>query len=311
MKTLFKTITLANNTRGIIIMSLGLLCSICADFFVKALVLIYPVSEITFLRSLSRVIVIGTIILFTNRDMFKSSNYGTHLLRATFSILTTISFFYAYQYNSFTEIYTISYSSVMFNIIFSVLILKEKISNKFFIAVMCGITGIFFAMKPDANKVFQIFSLLPLFGAILAELNRVFVKKLTFNDLPFTIALYSSIVTALVMPVFGMCKHEVWTLITNPNHIFYILCMGGLAVLSQFLIINAVKSSQNAFLAPCDYFTFIFVAIADNLIWGYSITSDVFIGAMFIIIGNSYIIFNSDKQRKEAQSNPEEPELIA
>ena len=311
MKNLFKTITLSNNMRGIVIMSLGLLCSICADFFVKMLVLIYPVSEITFLRSLTRVIVVGTIILSTNRKMFKSSHYGTHLLRAVFSVLTTISFFYAYQYNSFTEIYTISYSSVMFNIIFSVLILKEKISNKFFIAVMCGITGIFFAMKPDASKVFQIFSLLPLCGAILAALNRVLVKKLTFNDHPFTIALYSSIVTVSIMPIFGIYKGEVWTLITNHKHLTYLAFMGGLSVLSQFLIINAVKHSKNAFLAPCDYFTFIFVAIADNLIWGYSITADVFIGAMFIIVGNSYIIFNDYKRRKTIPTNrEEEPELI-
>jgi len=287
--------------KSMLVMSLGLLCSICSDFFVKALVSIYPVSEITFFRSLTRVIVVGFIIFYMNPAMYKTRHLKTHLTRAILSIMTTISFFYAYRYNSFTEIYAISYSSVMFNVLFSIVILRERVSNKFFFAIMCGIIGIFLALKPDSNKVFQIYSLLPLFGAVLAALNRVFVKKLTFNDHPFTIALYSSVATVVLMPFWGMYTNEIWRVITDPKHVFFLCSMGVLSVLSQYLIINAVKSAQNAFLAPCDYFTFIFITMADYFLWGYSVTLNVFLGATLIIIGNSYIIYQEYKHKKKLQ----------
>lgn len=296
----------SSHIKSLIMMSIGLLCSICSDFFVKTLVSIYPVSEITFFRSLTRVLVVGTIIFFMNPTMYKSNHYKTHLTRAILSIMTTISFFYSYQYNSFTEIYAISYSSVMFNVLFSIVILRESVSNKFFIAIIFGIIGIFLALKPDSGKVFQIYSLLPLFGAVLAALNRVFVKKLTFKDHPFTIALYSSIATVVVMPFWGMYTNEVWRIISNPWHLCYLLSMGTLSVLSQFLIINAVKNSQNAFLAPCDYFTFIFITVADYVFWDYSITLNVFLGAMLIIIGNSYIIFQEYKNKQKILNREKE-----
>lgn len=273
--------------KAVLLMLIGLTCSIISDQFTKELVEKYPVTEITFMRSFIRLILLIIITLFYNKNLLISQNIKYHFIRSIFSILTIISFFFAYKYNFMTDVYALSYSSVIFIVFFSKIFLKEKVPNKILISVIIGIIGIVIALYPTSSKQLSIYSILPLSGAIFAAMNRVMIKKLTYLDHPFTIAIYPSFFIVLSLIPF----YNSWIPFSdNKNHILLFLLMGSLSVVSQCIIIYATTFAKNVFLAPCDYFTFVIVIITDHIFWNHSIATNVLIGAITIITCNLSII---------------------
>lgn len=278
---------ISSNILGVILMIFGLTCSTFSDTFIKDLVQIYPVSETTFIRSVIRFFITFLIIVSFKPSLLIPNNIKMHLIRAMFSVATIISFSYAYKFNYMSEVTALSYSSVIFIIIFSTIFLKETPSIKIYFAVITGIIGVIIAVSPSSTRIFSIYSIIPLLGAILAALNRVTTKKLTFSNSPITIALYSS---AIIIIFTSFSCHE-WIALQNHEHILKFFLMGALSVISQFSIIYAIKSSTSVFLAPCDYFTFVLVILIDHFRWDHNVEVNVLIGALIIISSNLSIIF--------------------
>ena len=122
---------------------------------------------------------------------------------------------------------------------------------------------------------------------MFSAMNRVMIKKLTYTEHPFTIAIYPSLFIVLSLLPFS---NDWINFFNNQNHIWLFLLMGSLSVISQCIIIYATTFAKNVFLAPCDYFSFIIVIITDYVFWNHSISTNVLIGAIIVITSNLSII---------------------
>ncbi len=163
-----------------------------------------PVYEKVFFRNLILLIIITVTMLKDGTISFvgKKENRKLLLLRSIFGLLGVYSFFFAIDNLCLSDSNVLSKSSTFFVSIFSVLILKDKISKSTLGLMVFGFLGVVLIIKPQFN-----YSVLPAVSgavsAMFAGLAYTIISQINKREKGETIIFYFSAISILgTLPLF-------------------------------------------------------------------------------------------------------------
>jgi drug/metabolite transporter (DMT)-like permease len=282
---------------GVVLMIVGLALYPLSDACIKKLMGTYTVHQTTFLRAITRLLPLLIAVFFQGgpRAIFQTSHVGSHLVRLSVNLAYTYAFMFAMSMGTLTTVYTLSYSSPLFMIILSALLLKENVSRERWFAVAIGLFGCIVAMRPGAN-MFQLVSLLVLLGTFLGALNKILMRRLASTEHSLAIAIYPNVMMILAtFPfLFATWQPMPW------SHWLAFAIVGSITAAGQYCIAQALRFAQGSVLAPIDYSTFFWVVALDFFWWQRTPDFYTLLGAAIIVSSNFYILYRARKESKPA-----------
>jgi drug/metabolite transporter (DMT)-like permease len=175
-------------------------------------------------------------------------------------------------------------------------LLGEKVGKVRWFAVLVGFAGVVIIINPGSDA-FSVNALLPIGAALCYALVGVTARMMD-DDVPTSlINLYSSgvalIGACLIVPLFGG-----FTPLQQTTDILWIAAMGGLGGTAVLFLVTAYRMAEQSDLAPFSYFGIPIAFVMGWIFFGEAPWSELFPGALLIILGGMIIIWRERKLRQ-------------
>lgn len=277
---------------GYIYTILGVVLYSFSDAIVKNAMDVYSVHQVVFLRTLFRFIPILILMFAAKSNPYCSNRKTENIFRAVLASCGTYCAMMAYKYAALTDVFVIGGTTAIFVIPLSVWILKEKFNKMNLFAVILGFSGIYFAYRPGSG-IFQFGILFAVINAIIAAINRVLIKRLSFTENEFTTISYHNTCLILIALILGWNEFY-WV----STYDILILSLGGIiGAFAQYFITRAFKLSSSSGLASAAYVMLIPNVIIDYFVFNKTPDIYIFVGLILISSG-SFIAFRLQSKLK-------------
>lgn len=240
-----------------------------------------PTFQKAFFRNLIAC-VIATIAILKSPKVLKTAkgNISGILMRSFFGLAGVICNFYAISRMNISDASLLNKLSPFFAMIFSIIILKEKVKRVEWLMVFLAFGGALFVIKPSFSSA-VLPSVAGAFGGMFAGLAYTFVRKVTNSgtDGSVVVFAFSFISTALLLPITIFEYQSMSGL-----QLFYLIMAGVSAACGQYFITYAYKFAPAKEISVFDYTQVIFAAVL-----GFAFLNQVpdiysFIGYFIIIL---------------------------
>ncbi len=302
-----------NNLRAIFLVLIGMTVFAFQDTFIKILSETTNLYLIYFVRC-----VVGLIIIFLylkyNKHQFI---YKTHYPFLT--ILRTIAFFLGFSlyYFSLSKLslplaVTLFFVSPFFTSIFSILIMKETVGIRRWLAIIFGFVGVYLVMDPDFNN-FNIYSIFPIICALCYSFTIIIQKKTSDKDNVFSqiIHIYISALFFALIIRFTILNYtfeqstmiEYYSLLVdwkiNNLFIFTLLIgVGFTGAIGFFCLFSAYNSGSPSTIAPFEYIIIVWALLIGWFLWGETFNLKGFVGLFLIVSAGIYTFIRESKLNK-------------
>lgn len=275
-------------------MVFGQLLHFTGGVFEKMLLSIYPLPQMTFIRSLLRLLPL-CIVLLRHSDMkaiLRIEQPIPHLLRLGAYVSYNYILLYAISVASLTKSCSIQYVTPFFTILLSSWILKEKIGKHKWLAIGAASIGVLIAMQPFSG--FETIFLVILIGSAIGSLNKILIRKLVATEHSLTLTLYGNLALVLVL-IPPILFH--WQPVSWPDlGLFAISSL--LTATGQYATIQSLRFAEASALAPFDYTSILWATGFDFLIWDVVPTGYLTVGTIIIIASNLWLLKSLAKKQK-------------
>lgn len=206
-------------------------------------------------------------ILVKDRAPFhcKKENFKYLLMRAAFGTIGILCNFYAVDQLVLADASMLNKMSPFFAVLFSLFILKEKVTIPQALIVLGAFGGSLFVIKPTVANMDLIPSLIGLLGGIMAGAAYTMVRKLGENGEkgPFIVFFFSAFSCVVTLPWLIFDYHPM-----TPAQIGILLLAGLSAAGGQFSITAAYCYAPAREISVYDYSQIIFSAVFGFIIFG-------------------------------------------
>lgn len=279
---------LNNKTKGIIFIILSAFGFAMMSAFVK-LSGDLPSFQKTFFRNIVSLIVAFGLILRHSSSFFgKKENQKLLILRSTLGTIGILLNFYSIDRLVLSDANMLNKLSPFFVIIFSWLLLNEKINTKQILSIVVAFIGALFIIKPAFNLE-VIPAIAGALGGIAAAAAYTCVRALGGREAPTTIVFYFSFFSSLITFPLMLISYESMTLL----QLGHLVMAGIFASLGQFGITFAYKYAPAREISIFDYTNIIFSALISLCLFGVLPDFLSVIGYIIIFLASLYMfIFN-------------------
>ncbi len=245
----------------------GMLCIILSAFFFAMMSLFVKLSGPTipsiqksFFRNFVAMIIAGAMLI-KNKEGFhiQKKDLGLLILRASFGTIGILANFYAVDHLLLADASILQKMSPIFVLLFSYLILKEKIKPRQLLFIIGSFIGALFVVKPSFQNHSLSASIIALIGAAAAGVAYTLVRLLTNRGVKKTyiVFFFSSFSCLVVVPylLFNFVPMDSTSLV-------YLILAGIMAAGGQFAITNAYSYAPANEISIFDYSQIIFSALA-------------------------------------------------
>lgn len=220
---------------------------------------------------------------------------GTLIFRSSFGTLGILCNYYAVDHLLLSDATMLLQLNPFFAIIFSFLILKERVVTKQILIVIFAFIGALFVIKPSFSSISLIPSLAGVCGGMSAGLAYTFVRKLGKMGVggPFIVFFFSAFSCLSILP-FAAMSYVPMTI----SQIIYLLFAGLFACAGQFSMTIAYYSAPAKDISVYNYSSIIFAAILGFTFLGQIPDMFSVIGYIIILI-MAYTMFKFNQSREE------------
>lgn len=283
---------------GIVNMLVAMFLFTANDAIGKWMVATYPVGQVIFLRSLAALAVLA-VILWRQQGSPRLSlkeRPVIQMLRIGFVVAEVGCFYAAVRYLPLADVFMFYLASPLFLTVFSVVILKEHVGLRRWMAVLVGLIGVILVFPPSEDAL-SAPALIALAGSISLALMLTLTRMLRCTD-GMTLITAQTIGVAIFG---GITIPFAWV---TPNLIdLSLLCLlGFVATLAHFLMNKSVSVAPPAVVAPFQYTSIVWAIAFGYLVWGDFPTQRALLGATFII-GAGFIVLYRELKVSKAQTS--------
>lgn len=255
-------------------------------------------AEILFWRQLPTIPVLLLWFAATSSlSKLKTKRVGKHALRAFYGLVAMFLNFGAVTLLPLAEATTFGFTSALWAVILSALLLKEKVGRYRWGAVMLGFAGVVIISQPGGNTI-------PLFGAAVAlaapfmiALISIQIRDLTKTESPMTIVFYfaafSAPALAVILP-FVITPH-------TPYQWMLLAALAASGLLGQFLLTAALKYGAVVSVMVMDYSSLLWATLFGFWFFDRLPSAALWLGAP-LIVGAGLIIAWREHQLAKALS---------
>lgn len=233
-----------------------------------------PSLEVVFFRNVAGVIIILIAIMKTPLVQ-KGGRPFLLFFRGFMGFAALLAFFYNIAHISLGDAMTYSKTSPIFTAIFAYVFMKEHLSLRAWGAVFIGFIGILFITQPSGLG-FSKYDLLGIFSGIGAALAYTSIRELKSHyDTRAIVFSFMFVGTVGPLMLFGLAAFvEVKELdfmiaaFVMPSGVvwFYLIAMGILATISQFLMTKAYSSTKAGIVGAVSYTNILFAIMVGVLL---------------------------------------------
>ena len=264
----------------------------------KSLGVYYSTPQLTVFRNLFALIPILGLAALTKQlsVLFKkvsSRLIYLCLLRGICFLSVQVFYFISIINMDFAIATTLSFSSPIFIILLSVILLRENVGIYRWTAVAIGFLGVILIMKPNSD-IFNIYAIFPLICALSWAASTVILKFIPKDSSVLKINFYT-LVFSVIGSIILLVSSSNYTYIQNNQHLSLLVLMGILGGLASILFIFAYRTTSPSILAPFEY-----IGIPSSILLGWIFFSEkpfgqLFPGALLIILAGLVIIWRENK----------------
>lgn len=273
--------------------------SVCA-FVVMATLLkateTIPAGELVFFRCFFAILPVVGYLAFKRqlRTALRTKNPAGHVVRALVGVTSMGLGFFALTRLPLPETTAIQYATPLLIVVFSALLLKERVHLFRWTAVLVGLVGVVIILWPrltvfssgtmdDAATTGAIASFA---AAIMAAFAMMQVRKLVQTERTEAIVVYfficATILSLLTIP-FG------WVMPT-PHQAVLLICAGFVGGIGQLLLTSCYRYADMSVIAPFEYVSLILTIIIGFVVFADVPTLTMLIGAVIIVCSGIAVI---------------------
>ena len=279
------------------------------DALIKLMSPYVPLGQIVAIRA---IVTLGLLGIFTHslRSMFvlPASVFWLFFARGMCLVLAMILFFVSLGSLPLASVIAIFFVSPLIITVLSVPLLGEKIGLHRLTAVIAGMLGVLFIIRPG-GLAFQIETLFVIGAAFSYAVFQIWTRRLkTVGNLAGMVAVQH--VCYLVVGLVFTVVNFIWPidysgnptadfLLRSPTsmsytHIFYVVICSFSVLLLSFASSNAYRSVEASLIAPFEY-----VAIPLGVVWGILIWNEwpdkmALVGIVLILAGGLYTLYREN-----------------
>ena len=259
------------------------------DALLKLLAARYPPMQVAMLRGASSLpFTLLPVLLAGRLSDLRPRRWRMHLLRGLLSVAVLGGFIYAVRVLSLANAYSVFLSAPLIAAALSVPVLKERVDWRNWLAIVAGLGGVLTMLRPNASGMNTLGTLAALLGATAYALSVLAVRVLTRTDTTVSVVFW----TVGLMTVFaGAIAAPGWVAI-EPAHWKWLLALGLLAAIGQYLLIEAFRSAPPSIVAPFEYTALLWGIAIDRVVWHVSPSARVCWGGGIVIASGLYLIWH-------------------
>ena len=245
----------------------------------------YNPLQILFLRALIALPFVTALALWLGgRRVLRTTHPGLHLTRGAINVVSACCFYLGLQALPLAEATAIAFAAPLFVTALSVLILKERVDGKRWLAVLAGFAGVLIVVRPG-TQAFQAATLLPLTTALLYAVMMITARGINRAEGMLTTTFYI-VLGQLVCSAIGL--PWVWRVPAMEDLPYF----GGVALFSTLglaLITQGFRIGPASVVAPFDYTGLVWATILGWIFWREAPDAYAYLGAVFIAGSGVYI----------------------
>lgn len=285
-----------NYIRGVIMIILSAFCFACMNVSVR-LAGDIPSIQKSFFRNLVAAVIAGAIVCKDHIPLrVKKEAYPALVLRCIFGTAGILCNFYAIDHLFIADASILNKLSPFFAVIFSFLLLKEKITPFQVFCVCMAFGGCLFIVKPGFQNTALLPALIGVFGGLGAGLAYTMVRRLGTIGVKGPVIVFYFSVFSCVFVIPWMALH--FTPMTL-RQLAALLLAGLCAAGGQFSITAAYTYAPAKQISVYDYSQIIFASVLGFVLFG-EIPDVYSLLGYLIIIGSSVLIFVYNRRKMAA-----------
>lgn len=251
--------------------------------------------EIMMFRSLFGVLIVVMIAALagTWREI-NTGNMRLHTVRNLAHFTGQNLWFYAVTVIPLAQVFALEFTSPLWVIVLSPLILGERLTAMRALAAVLGFIGILIVARPDMAGINA--GVISAAGAaIFFALSIMFTKRLTRTQSITCILFY---LTTMQL-VFGIIAagYDGDIAVPSANALPFVILIGAAGLLAHFCLTNALALAPATVVVPIDFIRLPAIAVVGMLLYNEALDIWVFAGAAIIFAGNYLNIWSETRQK--------------
>lgn len=294
---------------GLFLMVLSVLISPIIDIFAKLAVTSVPATEITFVRLLFQMTVLGPICLLRG-TLFDVTwrKMGLHATRGLLMAITMITFVTPLAVMEVADAIAIFFVEPIILTILGSIVLKETIGWRRYTACGVGFFGSLLVIQPSLQEVGPI-ALLPVVSAFSLALFFMLTRLVAQKEDPWSMQFYAGLWGGLFSGVLLLVGNSAGIPFLTPvmpdmTNTLYIAGAAVAATIAGVLGVYAYRSAPASTLAPLQYLEIVSATILGWWVFGHLPDAIKWLGIAIIIASGLYVIWRERQLNKLATTPP-------
>ena len=249
--------------------------------------------EIMLFRSAVGVIIVAfAAIAFGTWRQISREQFSLHFFRNIMHFIGQNLWFYAVTLIPLAQVFALEFTSPIWVILLSPLILGERITLVRAVAALMGFLGVLVVTRPDMAGV-NVGVTMAASSAIFFAFTIIFTKRLTRTQSITCILFY---LTVLQLG-FGLVTagYDGDIALPNTETLPWLVLIGVAGLLAHFCITNALAIAPATVVVPIDFVRLPVIAIIGMLVYGEALDLWVLLGAGIIFAGNYLNIWSETR----------------
>lgn len=240
--------------------------------------------EIMMYRSVVGVVVVCVLMAMTGTwRSVQTARIKTHLLRNVAHFTGQNLWFYAVTVIPLAQVFALEFTSPIWVIVLSPLILGERLTPMRALAAIMGFVGILIVARPDMEGI-NAGVITAASSAIFFALTIMLTKRLTRHE-GITSILFWLTSMQLVMGIV-MAGYDGDIALPDAQTGPWVFLIGCAGLLAHYCLTNALSIAPATVVVPIDFIRLPTIAVIGMLVYGEVIDIWVFVGALVIFTGN-------------------------
>lgn len=242
--------------------------------------------EIMLFRSLTGILIVVAVARYARTlDQVNTRQMGLHLIRNLAHFTGQNLWFFALTAIPLAQVFALEFTTPIWVILLSPLLLGERITRMGVIAAALGFAGVMIVTQPGQTDL-SAGTVAAATAAIGFALTAIFTRRLTRTQTITCILFWLTILQA----IFGLVAagYDGDIAIPSAQSIPWLILIGCAGLLAHFCLTTALSLAPASIVMPIDFVRLPVIAIVGALVYSEALDPYVFVGAV-LIFGANYL----------------------
>ena len=267
-----------------------------SDVFTKLVALTHPLGEVFAVRGLLTVLLVGAAMVLMGEWRHWRAALGTPVLaRSLLDAVSSALYVAALVHLPMTDVSAVVLLAPVIVTTMAVVIYREKIDARGWLAVLVGFAGVLFIVRP-AWVSFNSWAVVALGAAFASSIRDVLTRKLD-PAIPTTVLAFTSMV-ALTLVGVGLGLSSAW-LPLSVYECVLLLCGAVFFGLAIYFVALAFRGGEISVVAPFRYTSLLWAGTAGYVSFGEIPDAWSLAGAALIVASGLYVLHRDTRRARK------------